>query len=76
MNEDAKKIYLRVLSHLSEMLAIIECADKQEDEYPATMLRQLILREREALGLEEDRRREADKQRQIEIEQKREYNSE
>lgn len=51
------------------MLAIIECADKQADEYPATLLRELIIRERNAYDVEEGNRREADKERQLAIEQ-------
>ena len=52
---DAKEIYLRVYNRLSDMLAIIECADKQADEYPATLLRELIIRERNAYNVEKDR---------------------
>ena len=52
---DAKEIYLRVYNRLSDMLAIIECADKQADEYPATLLRELIIRERKAYNVEKDR---------------------
>ena len=55
MTNADKEIYLRVLNRVSEMLAIIECADKQADEYPATLLRGLILRERNAVNVETDR---------------------
>ncbi len=69
MDNADKEIYLRVYNRVSDMLAIIECADKQADEYPATLLRELIIRERHAFNVEESNRREADKERQLAIEQ-------
>lgn len=50
-----EKTYLRVLADLPFMLEILRSADIQADTFTAEMLRERIIREREAVRLEEDR---------------------
>lgn len=54
MNND-EKIYLRVLADLPFMLEILINSEQQADTFASEMLRERILREREAVRLEEDR---------------------
>lgn len=65
MNDAEQKVYLRVYARLSDMLAIIECADKQADEYPATLLRELVNSERHAYNVEKDREQREYEERRI-----------
>ena len=65
MNND-KEIYLRVLADVSFMLEIIMRADNETDTFAVEMLRQRIIREREADRLETDR---ANRETQLMIQQ-------
>ena len=75
MNTDDKEIYLRVLNDVSFMLEILMRSDNEADTFTVEMLRQRILCERNAFNVEEDRRREEDRQRQIGLEELREIKS-
>ena len=55
MSNNEKQIYLRVLADLPFMLEILRSADYQADTFTVEMLRERIVREREAVRLEEDR---------------------
>lgn len=52
---DADKIYLRVLNDLSFMFEVFRNTEQQADTFAVEMLRLRIIREREAVRLEEDR---------------------
>jgi hypothetical protein len=74
--EHDKEIYLRVYRDMPFMLEIILRCGEQADSFASEMLFKRVILERETYRLEEERRRDSDKQRQIELEKQQEYKSE
>jgi len=57
-----EEVYTRVLNDVPFMREVLVLCDKQPDEFPSQMLHKRINQERETLGVERDRTREAGEQ--------------